>query len=85
MNDEETLEMAKTLAVKEGLFVEVSSAPSVAGALKLMSMGIIDNSDTVVCEMTGTGLKSHEEYAKMARPALENEPNLESLLRALKT
>jgi threonine synthase len=85
VNDKETLEMSSRLASQEGLFVEVSSAPSVAGVLKLMNMGMIDKGETVVCELTGTGLKSHAEYAKMARPVYEIEPNLDSLLKTLKT
>ena len=79
VTDQEALQTARTLAAKEGLFVEVSSAPAVAGAIKLLHAGIIDSKDTVVCEMTGTGLKSHAEYAKTSAPALEIEPNLESL------
>ena len=79
VTDQEALQTARTLAAKEGLFVEVSSAPAVAGAIKLLHAGIIDSKDTVVCEMTGTGLKSHAEYAKMSAPALEIEPNPESL------
>jgi len=84
VNDKETLEMSSRLASQEGLFVEVSSAPSVAGVLKLMNMGIIGKGETVVCELTGTGLKSHAEYAKMARPTYEIEPNLDSLLKTVK-
>ena len=84
VSDAETLETARTLAAREGLFVEVSSAPSVAGAIKLIQAGVIDKKDRVVCEMTGTGLKSHAEYAKMAPPPLEIEPSLDSLQKALR-
>lgn len=84
VSDNETLEISSALASREGLFVEVSSAPSVAGVLKLINMGIIGKGETVVCELTGTGLKSHAEYAKMARPAYEIEPNLDSLLKIMK-
>jgi threonine synthase len=84
VNDSETLETARNLASKEGLFVEVSAAASVAGAMKLIRMGVIDKADSVVCELTGTGLKSHQEYAKMVRKPLEIQPNLESLLQVLK-
>ena len=84
VNDVEILETAKTLAAREGLFVEVSSAPSVAGAIKLIHAGVIDKNDRVVCELTGTGLKSHAEYAKMTPAPLEIEPNLQSLLKELK-
>jgi threonine synthase len=84
VNDVEILQTAKMLAEKEGLFVEVSSAPSVAATLKLIRAGIMDKGDRVVCELTGTGLKSHAEYAKMAQSPLEVEPTLQSLLSALK-
>jgi threonine synthase len=85
VSDKETLDMSRRLAAQEGLFVEVSSAPSVAGVLKLMNNGLIDKGETVVCELTGTGLKSNAEYAEMAPPPYEIEPNLDSLLKTLKT
>ena len=52
--------------------------------MKLMNMGVIDKGDRVVCELTGTGLKSPEEYARTARRPLEIEPNLDSLLQNLR-
>jgi threonine synthase len=84
IKDVETLETAKMLAAKEGIYVEVSAAPSVAAAIKLIQAGTIDKRDRVVCELTGTGLKSHAEYARMTPPTFEIEPNLQSLLSALK-
>lgn len=84
VNEDEIAECAKTLAAKEGLYVEISAAPSVAGAIKLVKTGIIDKGDTVVCELTGTGLKSSREYSQMVRNPLEIEPTLESLVKALK-
>jgi threonine synthase len=84
VNDDETIEWAKALATREGLYVEISAAPSVAGVIKLMKMGIIEQGDTVVCELTGTGLKSSREYAQIVKAPLEIEANLESLVRILK-
>ena len=84
VSDDEIVECAKALASKEGLYVEISAAPSVAGAIKLMKNGIIDKGDTVVCELTGTGLKSSREYSQMVRHPLEIEPTLESLVKTLK-
>jgi threonine synthase len=85
VNDDETIYWAKTLASKEGLYVEISAAPSVAGAIKLMRKGIIEKGDTVVCELTGTGLKSSREYSELVKKPLEIEPNLDSLVRVLRT
>jgi threonine synthase len=84
IEDIEIMETAKMLAGKEGLSVEMSSAPSMAAAIKLINAGVIDKSDRVVCELTGTGLKSHTEHARMTSPPFEVEPNLQSLLTALK-
>ncbi|MCW4020287.1 MAG: threonine synthase, partial [Candidatus Bathyarchaeota archaeon] len=55
--DAEILEAQKLLAQYEGLFVEPASAASVAGLMKLADMGQIDRDETVVCIVTGHGLK----------------------------
>lgn len=84
VSDDVTIECAKALATKEGLYVEISAAPSVAGVMKLMKMGTIEKGDTVVCELTGTGLKSSREYSQIVQTPLEIEPDLESLVHVLK-
>jgi threonine synthase len=42
---------------REGLFAELASAASVAGLLRLASEGRLDSDATVVCVLTGHGLK----------------------------
>lgn len=84
VHDDETIEWAKALAIREGLYVELSAAPSVAGAIKLMRNGTIEKGDTVVCELTGTGLKSSREYSQMVKKPLEIEPKLDSLDQVLR-
>jgi threonine synthase len=84
VKDSEILEAARDLATMEGQFVEISAAASVAGAVKLIDSGVIDSGETVVCELTGTGLKSGKDHAKMARPAYQVEPTMDSLTRSLK-
>ena len=84
VNENQILECARTLAAREGLYVEISAAPSVAGAIKLVESGVIEKGDTVVCELTGTGLKSSREYSRIIRNPIEIEPTLESLAIALK-
>lgn len=83
VSDDEILRAAGDLATKEGQFVEISAAASVAGAMKLLDSGIIDKKDKVVCQLTGTGLKSSKEHAKMIPSPYDVEPDLESLIRAL--
>jgi threonine synthase len=55
--DSEILEAYRILASEEGVFVEPASAASVAGLLRASTEGLIDSNDTVVCTLTGHGLK----------------------------
>lgn len=84
VTDQEILHSTELLASKEGLFVEVSSAASAAGVTKLAKSGVIRRGESVVCILTGTGLKSHKEYAKFVPEPIEIEPRLESLEQHLK-
>ena len=55
--DEEILEMQRQLASNEGVFCEPASAVSVAGVMRDIRSGKIENGSTVVCTLTGHGLK----------------------------
>jgi threonine synthase len=55
--DAEILAVQKLLSEKEGIFCEPASATSVAGALEDIKSGKIPEGSTVVCTLTGTGLK----------------------------
>jgi threonine synthase len=55
--DAEILETQRLLAVEEGIFCEPASAISVAGALRDLSGGRIPAESTIVCTLTGHGLK----------------------------
>lgn len=56
-SDEEILAAQKLLAEREGIFCEPASAISVAGALRDIRTGKIPAHATVVCTVTGHGLK----------------------------
>lgn len=57
VTDREILSAYRMLAAKEGVFVEPASAASVAGLLKKYAAGELDPGQTVVCTVTGNGLK----------------------------
>ena len=57
VNDIEILDAQSLLASSEGIFVEPSSASTVAGLIKLLRQGVIARDETVVCVVTGSGLK----------------------------
>ncbi|HJW35434.1 MAG TPA: threonine synthase, partial [Actinomycetes bacterium] len=55
--DEEILHVQKLLARTEGIFCEPASAIAVAGVLKDLELGRIGEGSSVVCTLTGHGLK----------------------------
>ncbi|WP_019638299.1 threonine synthase [Paenibacillus fonticola] len=57
VTDEEILAAYKTIAAREGVFAEPASAASVAGVYKLKKEGYFKGGETVVCVLTGHGLK----------------------------
>jgi threonine synthase len=57
VTDDEILAAHRLLSAREGVFVEPASAASVAGLLKSHAAGLLDRGQTVVCTVTGHGLK----------------------------
>ncbi|MEW5759967.1 MAG: threonine synthase [Candidatus Thermoplasmatota archaeon] len=57
VSDKEIMSSLKLLARYEGIFAEPSGAASLAGVVRAIRNGMIDNKETVVCEITGNGLK----------------------------
>lgn len=56
-SDEQILAAQKMLSAYEGIFCEPASATSLAGALHDISLGKIPEGSTIVCTLTGNGLK----------------------------
>jgi len=57
VTDDQILAAYHRVAGEEGLFCEPASAASVAGLLKVHAAGELDAGQTVVCTLTGNGLK----------------------------
>jgi len=57
VTDEEILQAYAAIASTEGVFCEPASAASVAGVMKLSRQGGLREGETVVCTLTGHGLK----------------------------
>ena len=72
VTDEEILSAYKRLAQEEGIFCEPASAAGVAGLLKAVQDGADLADQTVVCIITGSGLKdperAMEEFSPRLRP-----------------
>ena len=57
VTDDEILEAYSYLAKREGIFAEPASCASIAGVIKKYREGLFKEGDTVVCVLTGNGLK----------------------------
>lgn len=57
VTDEEILQAYAAVAGTEGVFCEPASAASVAGVMKLSRQGALRDGETIVCTLTGHGLK----------------------------
>ncbi len=64
VTDDEILSAYRLLAQTEGVFVEPASAASVAGLLKAVEEGLVTRGESVVCTVTGHGLKDPERAIK---------------------
>ena len=84
VDDNEIVDAYLRLAREEGLFCEPASAASVAGLLKLPELGVDLTGKTVVCILTGNGLKDPGTAEKRALVELEYvEPDIDSVMRLL--
>ena len=83
VSDTEILAAQRLLAAKGGIFGEPASAASLAGLIKLARSGMDFSEKTVVCVVTGTGLKDTEAALKGAEPFLELPPDLATIEQAL--
>jgi threonine synthase len=82
--DEKILEAQKLLAEKEGVFCEPASATSLAGAMADIMTGKIKEGSSVVCTLTGHGLKDPDTAIKQSTsPMLTVEANLNSVKKAI--
>ena len=86
VTDDEIVAAYRDLAMSQGIFCEPASAASLAGVCKLAAAGRIDADATVVCVLTGHGLKDPETAERTAGGAgaiIEAAPTTDGVMRAL--
>lgn len=83
VTDDEILAAYRLLASEEGIFCEPASAASVAGLLKVKDQ--IPNGATVVCVLTGNGLKDPDTAIKHSQNSFKQgiEPTIESVAKVM--
>jgi threonine synthase len=83
-SDEVILAAQKLLAEQEGIFCEPASATSLAGAIRDIQSGKIPEGSSVVCTLTGNGLKDPDTAIKQSTaPVLSIEATLEGVKQAI--
>lgn len=83
VSDDEIRAAHAYLARQEGLFVEPASAAGVAGILKYAREGKLARGQTIVCILTGTGLKDPEFALASGLPFEPLPAHLDALAQAL--
>ena len=83
VSDEQILAAYQDLARLEGVFCEPSSAASLAGIRALAESTDLDRNATIVCVLTGAGLKDPATAQASAPAIAESEPNVDAIRRVL--
>ena len=84
VTDEEIIQAYKLLHQSEGIACEPASAASVAGLIKSAKANKISHESTVVCVLTGNGLKDPDSAIKYSeQEKLEVKPDLKEIAKLL--
>ena len=83
VSDEEILEAYRLVASSEGVFCEPASAASIAGVIKAYRRGLFKGDETIVCTLTGNGLKDPDTVIKASEKPVEMPPDLNEIAKYL--
>ena len=84
VTDEEILEAYRLVAATEGYFCEPASAASIAGVRKLAKKGFFKKGDTIVCTLTGHGLKDPDTALKACPQPVKLPADVDKVIEYLK-
>ena len=83
VNDQEILAAQRRLAREEGLLVEPASAAGLALLARMAGAGQVDSEETIVCVVTGQGLKDPQFFLRRVPKPAPVEASLGAVLAAL--
>jgi threonine synthase len=83
VTDDEILAAMRDLARCAAIFAEPAGAAAYAGLVKAVKQGLVKSDETIVCMITGSGLKDIKSAMRVAGEGTRIEPTLEAV-RALK-
>ncbi len=84
VDDAEILDMQARIARDEGIFCEPASATGVAGVARLVREGRLDRAQTVVCILTGHGLKDPDAVPAEEGTLIPIPPDVSSIRDAMR-
>jgi threonine synthase len=86
VTDEEILNAYSLIATAEGIFCEPASAASLAGVIRLYREGYFKSGDSVVCTLTGNGLKDPDTVFRVSKSPVKVKgdlPEVEGLIKEI--
>lgn len=83
VTDDEILEAYRFLAENDGVFCEPASAASVAGVIKKVKDGYFEAGSTIVCTLTGHGLKDPTVALSFDDEVVTVDPDLDEILKVM--
>jgi threonine synthase len=79
VTDEEILNAYKLISSSEGIFCEPASAASLAGVIKLYRKNYFRSGVSVICTLTGSGLKDPDTVFKVSKEPLKVKADVEAV------
>jgi threonine synthase len=79
VTDDEILAAIRDLSRSEGVFAEPAAAAAYAGLVKAVIQGLVKSDETIVCLITGSGLKDVKSAMQVAGVGTHIEPTLEAV------
>jgi threonine synthase len=80
VSDEEILHAYKLIASQEGVFCEPASAATIAGLLKLSKEDFFKGGETIVCTLTGHGLKDPDNVIKISEKPVTVDADFDKII-----
>lgn len=84
VTDEEILAAMRLLARKTGIFGEPSGVTSLAGIIRMKTLGLLSRQDRVVTIVSGSGLKDIRSAVKAVGRPVVVDPDLDAVRRAIR-
>jgi threonine synthase len=84
VSEQELLQSAHLLGIREGLFVEPAAGASLSAAIELRRRGVIRREDRVVCMLTAGGLKAPDFLKPVTTSTLSNFGDLDQVVDTVK-